>query len=307
MRCPIRSHRFLAFFPPYQTLSPLMDPGRVPSGKFPIRGAALIWNLQAGDWGSGFRAVRDRPPGMALLLLLPPASEIEGTAKLLQLMEHCRPHSVLPHLEEVDPEDLIPVLRRFPSDLGMEVTEYLRWRGIETDLDTRRLIRKTLELSADLRTVSGLARGLYLSRRALGRRFMSRGLPVPSHWLHFGRTLRACLALQAGGRSLHTVASSLGYPDGFSLSNQMKRLMNLRPSMMRELFGWEWIVESWLFQEARVEGFSPMLRRHLFPELTVPGHSGSGDAGEGNGPDVRRMSVAEPRTDRRRKNSSLKA
>ncbi len=305
MRFPTRDHRFLAFFPPYQTLDPLADPARMPGGQFPIRGAALIWNLQAGDWGSGFRAVRERPAGMALLLLLPPVSEIEGTAKLLQLMEHCRPHSVLPHMEAVDPEDLIPVLRRFPGDFGMEVTEYLRWRGVETDLDTRRLIRKTLELSADIRTVSGLARSLYLSRRALGRRFMSRGLPVPSHWLHFGRTLRACLALQAGGVSLHAVASSLGYPDGFSLSNQIKRLMNLRPSIMRECFGWEWIVEAWLFQEARMKSLSPLLRQHLFPELSLSRGSTSG--GEGTGPEVGRMSVAEPRSGCQRNGSSRKA
>ena len=54
----------------------------------------------------------------------------------------------------------MPVLRRFPSQFDVEVTEYLIWRGIEVDLDTRRLLRKTLELSGELRTVGGLKRGI---------------------------------------------------------------------------------------------------------------------------------------------------
>jgi len=292
MRYPTVNDRFLAFFPPYESLDPMSDPSKPPRGPYPLRGAALLWNLRTGDWGKGFRAVRERPPGMALFLILPPASEIDGTAKLLQLMEHCRPHSVLPFMEEVDPEELVPVLQRRPRDLGMEVTEYLRWRGMETDLDTRRLIRKTLDLSQELRTVNGLARSLYLSRRALGRRFMSRGLPVPSHWLHFGRALRACLELQPGDRGLHAVATGLGYPDGFSLSNQMKRLMNLRPSLMRECFGWEWVVESWLLEEAQAGNLSPMLTRYLFPHLKATERSASAGS-----PGAVRMAVAENSVD----------
>lgn len=295
MRFPIQDQRFMALFPPYRSVEAIGDPCSFPRGTIPLRGSALIWNLRSGDWGGGFRAVRERPPGTALFLLLPPASEVEGTAKLLQLVEHCRPHSVLPHMPEIHPGELASVLRRFPRDLGMEVTEYLRWRGVDTDLDTRRLIRKTLDMSEDLRTVNGLARGLYISRRALGRRFLSRGLPVPSHWLHFGRCLRACLALQEPGRSLHGVATHLGYPDGFSLSNQLKRLTNLRPSIMRECFGWEWVVESWLFQEARNGSLSPMLRAHLFPDLGRSGRAEEEKAeAVGGSRKMRIMSVAEP-------------
>ncbi len=132
------------------------------------------------------------------------------------------------------------------------------------DLDTRRLLRKTLELSGELRTVSGLSRGLYMSRRALGRRFMSRGLPVPSHWLHFGRVLRASIRMQDPSANLFAIGRDLGYPDGFALSNQMKRLTGLRPSIMRECFGWEWIVESWLHREAVSGSLSPTLRNTLF-------------------------------------------
>ncbi|MFC1574795.1 helix-turn-helix domain-containing protein [Gemmatimonadota bacterium] len=210
------------------------------------------------------------------MILLPPASELDQTERLLDLMEHCRPHSILPHMAEVSPEEIVGMLRRLPSELPLEVSEYLSWRGVEVDMDTRRLIRKTLELAEELRTVRGLARSLYMSRRALGRRFMTRGLPVPSHWLHFGRVLRASLRLQQSDVSLFSVGCELGYPDGFSLSNQMKRLTGLRPSIMRECFGWEWIVESWLFQEALAGNLSPFLRESLFPrtskgEMPAPG------------------------------------
>jgi hypothetical protein len=33
------------------------------------------------------------------------------------------------------------------------------------------------------------------------------------------------------------------------MSNQMKRLIGHRPSEVRELLGWEWLVEAWLKQE----------------------------------------------------------
>jgi AraC-like DNA-binding protein len=200
-----------------------------------------------------------------LFVILPPTSEFGNRSALFRLMELCRPHSVLPHFHEADPEELVAVLRRFPSQFAVEVTDYLTWRGVEVDLDTRRLLRKTLELSGELRTVSGLARALYMSRRALGRRFMTKGLPVPSHWLHFGRVLRGSLRLQNPSASLLTVGSELGYPDGFAFSNQMKRLTGLRPSMMRECFGWEWVVESWLLKEANSGSLSPGLRKRLFP------------------------------------------
>ncbi len=296
MRIPLQGQRYLGFFPPYRTLEPIDHPREIPRIPAPPMGAALLWNLREGDWGSGYRAVRDRPPGVALMVLLPPAAELEGTDKFLELIENCRPHSVLPFLEEVEPGELTAILRHFPSEFALEVTDYLTWRGVEVDLDTRRLIRKTLELSENLTTVAGLARALYMSRRALGRRFMTRGLPVPSHWLHLGRILRASLRLQASEETLFAVACELGYPDGFSLSNQMRRLTGLRPSIMRECFGWEWIVEAWLYREAHAGSISPFLRRSLFPKLAEADRA---QTTEGSLSDPRRspmMKVAEGAT-----------
>lgn len=266
MRFPIEGQRFWGFFPPYRRLEALSHPYQIPRSPLPTRGGVLLWNLKPQEVGWGSRAVRARPPGVALVILLPPESELGDSGSFLRLMELCRPHSVLPHVEEIDPDELVSVLRRFPSQFDVEVTDYLVWRGIDVDLDTRRLLRKTFELSGELRTVGGLARGLYMSRRALGRRFVTRGLPVPSHWLHFGRILRGSIRLQGLRANLFSIGCELGYPDGFAFSNQMKRLTGLRPSMMSECFGWEWIVESWLYTEAQAGNLSPNLKRALFPD-----------------------------------------
>jgi len=287
MRFSIRRHRFLGFFPPYRKLEVLDHPYQIPRGPLPNRGSALLWNLRAEEVSSGSRSVKARPPGVALIIVLPPSPELGEQDVLFRLMATCRPHSILPHLPELDPEELGAVLRRFPTHLPAEVGEYLTWRGVEVDLDTRRLIRKTLELSGELRTVTGLARALYMSRRALGRRFLSRGLPVPSHWLHFGRILRGSIRLQDPSTNLFSVGCDLGYPDGFAFSNQMKRLTGLRPSIMREAYGWEWIVESWLKKEANDGGLAPELARKLYPTQTGEGTGRSAAAGGTSGSAMR--------------------
>ena len=88
------------------------------------------------------------------------------------------------------------------------------------------------------------------TRRALGRRFLSRGLPVPSHWLQLGRLLRVAVKLQNSRDSIFSVAYEFGYPDGFAVSNQMERIIGVRPHEVREQLGWEWIMECWLRSEA---------------------------------------------------------
>jgi AraC-like DNA-binding protein len=308
MRFPILDHRFLGFFPPYRTLEVLEHPKQIPDGPLPSRGFALLWNLGEGDFVSGLRAIRERPPGLALVILLPAAARVQSQERLLDLIEQSRPHSILPFMEEVETEELTVVLRRFPAEFALEVTDYLTWRGVEVDMETRRLLRKTLDLSDHLSTVNGLARALYMSRRALGRRFMTRGLPVPSHFLHFGRVLRASVLLQVPDASLFGVSCELGYPDGFALSNQMKRLTGLRPSIMKECFGWEWIVESWLHLEAVGGNLSPNIRNKLFPELRNGVKQGTGaTATNRRAVSVVAMNVAEDVSKPNRVRTTLKS
>lgn len=244
--------------PPYRCLEPI-EPEALASRTRSRPGAAIAWCLDEGDWAKIFEAVRSRPGGVALIAVLPRVESVATDPEVLRIVEFCRPHSILPHHPEPSVEDLSSLLRRSPEDLAIEITDYLAWRGIGVDADTRRLIRRTVELSGEIRSVNSLSRSLYLSRRALGRRFLTQGLPVPSHWLHFGRILRAALRLQGSQETLFSIACDLGYPDGFALSNQMYRLTGVRPTAARDCLGWEWVMESWLRREAEMGGFAPGL------------------------------------------------
>lgn len=250
------------FIPPYHRLVPLRwDDRRLAQPSPP--GTGLLWQLGFGSWSGVFKVVRRRPPGMALIVILPATVDLDSQPQLLRVVEACRPHSILPFHREPNVEDLTALLRRQPEDLSVEIMDYLQWRGISVDIEVRRLIRKTIDLSSELRSVTALARSLYLSRRALGRRFLMNGLPVPSHWLHFGRVLRASLLLQGSGVTLAEAASKFGYPDGFALSNQMHRLLGVRPSDARRYLGWDWLVEAWIQREAAAGGFSSDVCRTL--------------------------------------------
>jgi AraC-like DNA-binding protein len=248
------------FLPPYRLLEGVTDTSELSARLRGAPGVALIWCLEEGEWGASFDIIRGRPGGVALIVVLPRADSGGRDPELLRIVELCRPHSILPYHPEPNPNDLRSLLCRTPDDLAIEVTDYLAWRGITVDGDTRRLIRRTIELAGEIRSVSGLSRSLYLSRRALGRRFLTRGLPVPSHWLHIGRILRAALRMQSTEDTLFTIACDLGYPDGFALSNQMHRLIGVRPPSARDCLGWEWLIESWLRREAELGGLLP----HLF-------------------------------------------
>ena len=249
-----RPHRFYLFAPPYRVPEPLRTPAEL-SWDVARPGVSLIWCLGPKMDEEMLRAVQHRPGGTQLLAVLPRSQEMADPDELLRMVEVCRPHAVLPFHHDPDPIDLRTLLREPPEDLPRAVVEYLTWRGLVLDPDMRQLVRRTLELSADISTVSGLARGVYMSRRALGRAFLREGLPVPSHWLHVGRVLRAVLDLQWHGDTLMRTASRHGYPDGFSLSNQMKRLTGVRPTDVKEHIGWEWVLESWVRREVVAGGF----------------------------------------------------
>jgi len=219
--------------------------------------------MGAGSHPATVDVVAERPGGLALLIVLPPGADVTLDADVMGSVERARPHGILPFHPRPEPGDMAQVLRRPPADLGGEVTDYLTWRGIGVDRETAHVIRKIIDLSADLRSVSAVSRGLYLSRRALGRRLLSRGLPVPSHWLQAARLLRVASRLQNSDATVSSIAVELGYPDGFSVSNQMERLFGCRPTEARERLGWEWLVEAWLRREAELGGLSPSLTRHV--------------------------------------------
>lgn len=265
------AYPFLVFTPPYRELLPVdlsrrMAPPEAASREVP-QGVAVLWSMAAGDPEAEWTLARHRPPGTSLLVMLPPAERLAEAPHLLERVDLCNPQSVLPYDPEPDIALLAATLRRPPLRLSIAFTDYLAWRGLWLDSDTRRLIQRTVDLSTELRSISGLSRALYVSRRALGRRFLARGLPVPSHWLHLGRLLHAVIRLQNTDDSLFRIAIDLGYPDGFALSNQMKRMVGVRPSTVRDCLGWEWVVECWLEQEYAAGGLRVPLRAAPVLEL----------------------------------------
>lgn len=246
---------FSIFAPPYREFLPLALEETIPSSLRVVSGAVLVWSMNGGDSPVHLRKAALRPGGIPLIVVMPPAGKI-GTLRsgLFRMVEETRPSAVLPHHPNPDPEELTALVRAEPESLPGELVDFLLWRGVWLDQETRRIIRRTVELSAEITTLSGLSRAVYLSRRALGRRFKRRGLPVPSHWLQFSRLLRAVVRLQNSNGSVFQVADELGYPDGFTLSNQMVRLAGVRPSYARDRLGWEWFVEAWLRSEAENGG-----------------------------------------------------
>lgn len=255
--CPRSTPPLLLLESPYSALRPIEGGGKQLKAEGRKPGSALIWVLEGGATEPDRNIVEQRPGGLPLIVILPRVTDLANDPTIFHLIEACRPHGILPFHERLAERELAQVLKRPPDDLSASVTEYLAWRGIKIDRDTVHLIRRTIDKSADLRSITALARSMYLSRRALGRRFLSRGLPVPSHWLHLGRLLRVAIKLQNSRDSIFSVAYEFGYPDGFSVSNQMERIMGVRPHEARKQLGWEWLMECWLRREAESGGLAP--------------------------------------------------
>lgn len=248
--------------PPYDTLLPIPPEDALPHDPKILWGTALIWAIGMGREDDIFPVVCRRPGGVPLMVILPEASRIEASLDLLlEVNEAARPAAVLPYHPHPLPEDFVNLLRYEPTDLSAEFVDYLRWRGLSVPQELRRTIRQVCDLAEHTTTLDGLCRSLYVSRRALGRHFRKAGLPVPSHWLQFCRLLRASLRLQNSTATLFDIARRFNYADGFTLSNQMYRLLGVRPSTVRRKLGWEWLVESWLTRETAL--------RHTWPALVT--------------------------------------
>lgn len=261
---------FSLLAPPYAGFLPLAEEEEFPLHPRAFRGAALVWNLAEGGSPAQLERAAERPGGLPLVILLPPAVTIPRLrARMLTVVEETRPLGVLPHHPSPDPHEMRFLLAQGPASFEGDVVDYLWWRGLSLDGDMRRLVIRMLQLSAEVQTLAAVARAVYLSRRALGRRFHERGLPAPSRWLQVFRLLRATVHLQASDRSLAEVARTLAYPDGFTLSNQMERLVGVRPSLARERLGWEWFFESWLWTEWERGGLRRPLRG-MAPSSPLP-------------------------------------
>jgi AraC-like DNA-binding protein len=239
-----------AFNPPYDRLKQCA--GKLNDHPVVEPGTAVVWRLlDAGRQESEFEQLRARACGLPLIVLLPPPSEIIATLPLLNLVPLLLPKGVLPDGRLATPGRLRAMLAAPPKCLSDSVAIYLGRRGVLPEKQLRLEVHRIFDLAPDVASISTLARRLYTSRRTLGRHLTGAGLPVPSHWLQFARLLHVAIQLQNDNATIFRVAARTGYPDGFTMSNQMKRLLGVRPTVVRRHLGWEWLVETWLMRELK--------------------------------------------------------
>ncbi len=235
------------FAPPYQNLTPCE--ATLPFEQ--ARGQALVWYLHdAAEQRAEYDWLLQRGARVPLFVVLPPATAIAPILSIIPQLNRLHARGVLPNgpLDSVEP--LRALLQSAPRDLPAAIVAYLTRRGTLRDPRARSLAGKIFEMAPTVPSISGLARRLYTSRRTLGRFFEAQHLPVPSHWLQFARLLYVAARLQAHPHvPVFRVALQLGYPDGFTMSNQMRRLVGCRPTEVRENLGFEWFVEDWLERE----------------------------------------------------------
>jgi AraC-like DNA-binding protein len=254
-----RTHAALfVLSPPYQSAEVLASNRSLGLSHQPIpAGSILIWNMGGeGNSTSTLHVVARRPFGVPLVIYLPQADTWKRKVReSFRIIEEARPARILPYQPSLGLADIVQLVREGPGALPAELLDYLSWRGFWIDQETRQMLYRIGELSEEITTLGSVARSLYTSRRSMGRRFQIRGLPAPSHWLKLFRILRAAILMQRTGLSLQDVARNLHYPDAFTLSNQMYRLIGVRPEVVRDRVGWEWILESWIVREEALGNF----------------------------------------------------
>jgi AraC-like DNA-binding protein len=238
------------FAPPYDLVDPCVvdlvwDLRNVDDWK----GCALVWQLTSRSGEAEYSLIRHKARGLPLLVLLPPPHDVHRILPLLPLIRLMSPRLILPFGVMDTPYRLRQALALPPRGIAGAVTQHLVQRGLLRTKKEIREFHRIMELAPDTRSVSLLSRRMYTSRRTLGRHFCTSPLPVPSHCLQFGRLLHVAPQMHNDEAAVFRIAARFGYPDGFTMSNQMKRLIGYRPSEVRELLGWEWIVEAWLTKE----------------------------------------------------------
>lgn len=247
---PLTAPRGLHLFrPPYDTYEPI-DTGWLPGPLDP--GAAVVWFMAPTRAVYGeMEWLWARPRSLPFFMVLPEPEDVPPLASILRAVPDLDPRGVLPSVATGTMAALRLLLATPPRSLAQSATDLLTEMGRLPDAETRARVKLIFARAPHTSSIDQLSMALCQSRRTLGRFFSERDLPVPSHWLQFARILHVSVQLQNTRTNINRVSTRFGYPDGFTMSNSMKRLTGYRPTFVREHLGWEWIVAAWLRGEQR--------------------------------------------------------
>lgn len=243
---PPRAGLFL-FRPPYRVCEPVSLSWQ-PESILP--GAAIAWFMApVPEAYSELEWLQDRPASLPVFIVLPEPEDIAPLAPILRAIPELRPRGVLPAGGPGTEAALRTLLGAVPPSLPDAATDQLARLGVIRDEEAYARVTAIFAGAPHINSIEQLAGSLCQSRRTLGRFFNERQLPVPSHWLQFARLLHVAVHLQNTSATINRVSARFGYPDGFTMSNSMKRLLGYRPSFVREHLGWEWLIQAWLREE----------------------------------------------------------
>lgn len=139
-----------------------------------------------------------------------------------------------------------------PFRVGAGVVEGLRLRRWRVPARAGTLVEQLVDGSAEHAELGPLLHRLREPGGAVCSYLRNHRLPAARDWFQLGRALHAVLALQREpDRPVQEVARGLRYSEAASLSRQLQQVFGARPTCVRSLLGWEWLLDRWA---ARVQG-----------------------------------------------------
>ncbi|HUP89678.1 MAG TPA: hypothetical protein VM100_10015, partial [Longimicrobiales bacterium] len=146
---PVVPRNTSLLLPPYQELVPLNEVRYCPN-----RGVAAVWFVREGpEQAAEAEWLADRPSGVELVVVLPPASQIKAALPLLREVNELRPRGILPHASMHTPEPIRILLGSSPRDLSATVVTYLERQGILRNQRIRTLIGKIFEYAPTIPSI----------------------------------------------------------------------------------------------------------------------------------------------------------
>ena len=205
--------------------------------------------LRDGSLERAVGALRAHYPAVPLVLCVERASPDQAMAIGLRA-QRLRFRAVL---IATDPSyrTLRPLLTA-PPDLGAEVVEWLGLRGTRLLPQLANFVREAFRQAGKGECLTALLRDSRCPARTARAQCRKLGAVSPGQWFQLARATQAALQLQRDpGKALLRVALELGYHDQSGLIHQLERHFGFRPTAVRQLLGWECLLDRWVERSAR--------------------------------------------------------